>query len=119
MHVKSYPGLHRFCVPPPCDWLKKKNSRHSFNQSDANKKPVTTWSPALSRTLGGMLGFSMSSHWFFRIFSSLLSGCCDNCGLVFTTLDRKGLYLTNRERKITRRKFKSVWLRSATDKRSF
>ena len=103
----------------PVIGLKKKNSRHSFNQSDANKKPVTTCSPALSRTLGGMLGFSMSSHWFFRIFSSLLSGCCDNCGLVFTTLDRKGLYLTNRERKITRRKFKSVWLRSTTDKRSF
>ena len=34
-----------------------KDSRHSRNQSDAKLKPITAWSPALSRALGGSVGF--------------------------------------------------------------
>ena len=34
-----------------------KDSRHSRNQSDAKLEPITAWSPALSRALGGSVGF--------------------------------------------------------------
>ena len=45
------------------------NSRHSVNQSDARLKPVTTWSLALSRALGSLVGFTLCSHWFLRVFT--------------------------------------------------
>ena len=38
------------------------NSRHSFNQSNAKLKLITTWSSAFSRALGSLVGFTLSSH---------------------------------------------------------
>ena len=46
-----------------------KDSRHSRNQSDAKLKPITAWSPALSRALGGSVGFLLwvlLSFWMHR-----------------------------------------------------
>ena len=57
------------------------NSRNSLNQSDAKLKPITTWSPAFSRTLGSLV-FTLSSHWLLKVFSCLFIGCCDYLGLV-------------------------------------
>ena len=38
------------------------NSRHSFNQSNAKLKLITTWSSAFSRALGSLVGFTLSFH---------------------------------------------------------
>ena len=43
------------------------NSRRSLNQSDAELKPIRTWSPAFSRASSSLLGFSLSSQWFLRL----------------------------------------------------
>ena len=59
-----------------------KNSRHSFNQSDAKVKPTTTWSPAFSRALGSLIVSNLSSHWLLKLFSFHLIGRCDNFVLV-------------------------------------
>ena len=37
------------------------DSRQSLNQSDAKLKPITTWSPAFSRTLGDLAVYTLSS----------------------------------------------------------
>ena len=39
-----------------------KNSRHSLDQSDAKLQSITTWSPAFSYPLGGLLVFTLSFH---------------------------------------------------------
>ena len=65
-----------------CDWSSK-NSRHSLNQSDSNRKIVTTWLPVFSRALGSLLVFTLGSHWLDRVFSFLLIGRRDNFGFVF------------------------------------
>ena len=61
-NVERSPGLL-------CDWSKN---------SPPKLKPITTWLPAFSRTLGSLVGFTSSSHWLFKVFSSLPIGCCDN-----------------------------------------
>ena len=66
--------------------------RHCVNQSDAKLKLITTWSPIFSRALGSLFGFTLSSHWLFRLFSFFLIGCCDFFGVDFTTLCREALY---------------------------
>ena len=38
-------------------------------------RPITTWSPALSRALGSSLAFTLRSHSFYKLFSFLLIGC--------------------------------------------
>ena len=48
-----------------------------LNQSDAKLKSITTWSPAFSRALGGLVVFTLSSHWLSKVFYFLLIGCCD------------------------------------------
>ena len=55
--------------------------RHCVNQSDAKLKLITTWSPIFSRALGSLFGFTLSSHWLFRLFSFFLIGCCDFFGV--------------------------------------
>ena len=45
--VESNLDLVWFCFASVCDWCK--NSRHALNQSDVKRKPIRTWSPALSR----------------------------------------------------------------------
>lgn len=37
-------------------------------------RPITTWSPALSRALGSSLAFTLRSHSFYKLFSFLLIG---------------------------------------------
>ena len=49
-----------------------KNSRHSLNQSEARISPISTWSPAFSRTSGGLPLSTLSSLWLFWIFSILI-----------------------------------------------
>ena len=66
--------------------------RLSLNQSDAKLKPITNWLPAFSRALYGLVGFTLSSHWLFRVLSFRLIGRCDFFGLGFKTLNRKALY---------------------------
>ena len=60
--------------------MAQKTSRHNRNQSNAKLTPITTWSPAFSRALRNLLGFSSSSYWFLKLFSSPLIGRCDNFG---------------------------------------
>ena len=47
----------------------QKLARLSLNQSDAKLKPITNWLPAFSRALYGLVGFTLSSHWLFRVLS--------------------------------------------------
>ena len=83
----SNPGI--LCFPLSlCDWSRKLT--HSLNQSDAKVKPIVAWSPAFSRTLGSLVGFSLSSHLFFRVFSFPLTGFCDYCGFGFYETQSKG-----------------------------
>ena len=79
--VESNLGLHWFALLL-CDWSSK-NSRHSLNQSDSNRKIVTTWLPAFSRALGSLLVFTLGSHWLDRVFSFLFISRRDNFGFVF------------------------------------
>ena len=44
-----------------------KNSHHSLIQSDANLKPITTWTPVFSCALGNLRGFTLSSLIFWLI----------------------------------------------------
>ena len=48
------------------------NWRHSPNQSDAKPTPTSTWSHAFSRASDGLLVFTLSSHWPFKMSSFLL-----------------------------------------------
>ena len=45
-----------------CSMIGPKNSRHSLDQSDAKLQSITTWSPAFSCPLGGLLVFTLSFH---------------------------------------------------------
>ena len=56
-----------FCFTSFRDWSRKL-APLSLNQSDAKLKTNTNWSPAFSRAFGILLGFSWSSHWFFKFF---------------------------------------------------
>ena len=58
----------------PRSLIGPENSRYSLNQSDAKLKQVTIWSLAFSRALNSSVGFTLSSHWLSKIFSSLLIG---------------------------------------------
>ena len=69
--IVGNPRLDWFSFTPPSDWSKKK-MRRSLNQSDAKLKPIPTWSPAFSRALGGLLGFTLSSYWFLMVWNFLL-----------------------------------------------
>ena len=74
----------------------QKLARLSLNQSDAKLKPITNWLPAFSRALYSLVGFTLSSHWLFRLLSFRLIGRCDFFGLGFKTLNRKALYTLTR-----------------------
>ena len=74
----------------------QKLARLSLNQSDAKLKPITNWLPAFSRALYSLVGFTLSSHWLFRVLSFRLIGRCDFFGLGFKTLNRKALYTSTR-----------------------
>ena len=50
--VESNLDLFWFCFALVCDWCK--NSGHALNQSDAKRKLIRTWSPALSRAFGSL-----------------------------------------------------------------
>ena len=45
----------------------------------------------ISRALGGLLDFTLSSHWLLKVFPFHLIGRCDYFGFGFTTLTRKAL----------------------------
>ena len=51
-----------------------------------------TYHNLVTRALGSLLVSTLSSHWLFRVFFSLLFGCCDSFGFGFTTRNRKALY---------------------------
>ena len=68
------------------------HSPHSLNESGAKLKKITTWSPAFSRNLGNLVDFSLSSHWFLRVFYFPLISRCDKFGFGFMTLNRKAFY---------------------------
>lgn len=72
----------RFSFALRCCVIGPGNSRHSLNQSDAKLKPITTWSVEFSRALDILVGFILSSHWLFRVFSFLLIGHCNDLVLV-------------------------------------
>ena len=65
----------------------KKNSCPSLNQSDAKLKPITSWSPALTRAFGSLPVFTLSTAWHFRLFSFLWIGRCDYLGFGVTKLN--------------------------------
>ena len=50
-----------------CSVTGPKDSCHSLHQSGAKLKPITTWSPAFSRTLGSLVGFTLSSQWLLEV----------------------------------------------------
>ena len=74
-----------------CPVISLENSHHFLNQSDAELKPLMTWSPAFSRAFGAF--FTLSSHWFLEVFSFLRIGHCNYFGFGFTTIDRNAFYL--------------------------
>ena len=68
------------------DWLSftlipsvigSENSCPFLNQSDVKLKAITTWSPAFSRALGSLVGFTLSNHWLLKVFSYFLITCWD------------------------------------------
>lgn len=75
-------ALLRFGIGP-------ENAPHSLDQSDTKLNPIKTLLPAFSRALGGLLVFTLSSHWLLRAFSILLIGRCNYFGFNFMTLDQK------------------------------
>ena len=60
--VKSNPGLHWFCLTLLSDW----SSKLAPLPQPIRCKPtsITTWSPALSRALGGIF---LSAHWLLQL----------------------------------------------------
>ena len=44
--------------------VREKVDQHS---SSSSLSPVTTWSPAFSRALDGLLVFTLSSDWLFSV----------------------------------------------------
>ena len=74
--------LLRFGIGP-------ENAPHSLDQSDTKLNPIKTLLPAFSRASGGLLVFTLSSHWLYRTFSILLIGRCNYFGFNFMTLDQK------------------------------
>ena len=76
-----------------CDW----RSRHSLNLSDAKLKPITTWSPAFSRALDSLFGFTLSSHWYLEEFFFPPNGGCDYFVVGLLTLNRKALSLVTKK----------------------
>ena len=69
-----------------------KNSRHLLNQSDANPKPIATWSHAFSRAWRRLRAFASSSHWFIVLFTFLMIDDCNCFGFGVTTLNWKPLF---------------------------
>ena len=49
---------------------------------------IPTMSPAFSRALGSLVGFTLSSHWLLMVFSFLLIGRYDVLGYSSTILNR-------------------------------
>ena len=45
-----------------------------------------------SRALGSLLGFTLNSNWFLRVFPSILIGWCDYFDVGFTTLNQEALW---------------------------
>ena len=61
------------------------NSRNSLIQSGAKLKPITTWSPAFSRTLDSLVVYTFSSHWLLEVFSFVLIGLGETLDLRHST----------------------------------
>ena len=70
LNVKCDSVLLWFCFTPLCHC--SRTSQDSLKQSDS--KLVATRLPAFSRTSGGFLDFTLSSHWPHGIFSFSLIG---------------------------------------------
>ena len=70
-----------------------KNSRHLLNQSDANPKPIATWSHAFSRALRHLRVFASSSHWFVLLFRLWLAILLLWFWFLFTILNWKPVYV--------------------------
>ena len=54
------------------------------------KSRVNSWSPAFSRALDSLVGFT---HWLLMVFSFLLIGCREYFGFGFKMLNRKAIYV--------------------------
>ena len=89
-----------------CDW----RSRHSLNLSDAKLKPITTWSPAFSRALDSLFGFTLSSHWYLEEFFFPPNGGCDYFVVGLLTLNRKALSLVTNKASLYHTQKKLLYL---------
>ena len=89
-----------------CDW----RSRHSLNLSDAKLKPITTWSPAFSRALDSLFGFTLSSHWYLEEFFFPPNGSCDYFVVGLMTLNRKALSLVTNKASLYHTQKKLLYL---------
>ena len=78
-----------------CALIGLQNTGHSLNQSDAKLNPRTIWSLAFSRASGGLLVFTLSSHWLLGIYSLLLIGLCDYFLFCFYDTIEKRCFLEN------------------------
>lgn len=74
-----------------CFVFASKDQPHTFNQSDAKLKSITTWSPAFSRALGNLVGFTLKSLWLLKIICFHVISRCDYFGFGCTTLSRNAL----------------------------
>ena len=57
-----------------CFVIGPENSRCSLNQSNEKIKTIATLSFAFSRALSGLLVYTLSSHWLYRVLSFLMIG---------------------------------------------
>ena len=85
INFESNPGCHGFARL--CSVIGPENSRHLFDQSGAELKPIATWSLAFFPHLISFHVFTLSSHWLLLISCITPIGRLDNFGLRFTTLN--------------------------------
>ena len=79
----------RFCFTTLCDWSRKLAplSQPIRCKTRTNRDLVTS----ISRARGGLRVFILSPHWLILIFTVVLIGCCDVCGVVLDTQSQTAL----------------------------
>ena len=83
INFRKQSGLPWFCSSV----IGPENSRHLFDQSGAELKPIATWSLTFSPHLISFHVFTLSSQWLLLISCIAPIGLRDNFGLRFTTLN--------------------------------
>ena len=90
LSVENEPGLFWLHFSSLYDWSRKLAPLSIVVKTKPNRVLVIRIFP---RALSGLLVFTLSSHWLFRVSSFLLIGRMINLIFFLTTLNRKTLYM--------------------------